>query len=198
VGVAAFSTALRWALLAAGLCFLVLLVSGVYLVWNYRPEPSPGWAVVQGGRPDSLPFTMIDVHQIAARVFVVLALVVATLSVVLAVKRRRVGAGLAGSGWLLAALAGSFTGVLLPWDQIGLWAVTVGSEIRGYSKIVSGDNVRFVMIGSSQISLDTFRRYLFAHVLVIPLVVLGLGWVLVRATRAKSAPDAREVGARAS
>ena len=40
----------------------------------------------------------------------------------------------------------SFTGYLLPWDQLALRAVTVGTDLRGYRWLV-GDEVRFVLAG---------------------------------------------------
>src|SRR5207248_5976384 len=41
-------------------------------------------------------------------------------------------------GVLLLFLTGalSFTGYLLPWDQLALWAVTVGTNIGGYSPVL--------------------------------------------------------------
>ena len=40
----------------------------------------------------------------------------------------------------------SFTGYLLPWDQLALWAVTVGTNMMGYTPVF-GDQVKFVLAG---------------------------------------------------
>ena len=40
----------------------------------------------------------------------------------------------------------SFTGYLLPWDQLALWAVTVGTNMMGYTPVF-GQEVRFVLLG---------------------------------------------------
>ncbi len=40
----------------------------------------------------------------------------------------------------------SFTGYLLPWDQLALWAVTVGTNMMGYTPVF-GNEVRFVLLG---------------------------------------------------
>ena len=47
---------------------------------------------------------------------------------------------------LLLTLLLSFTGYLLPWDQLALWAVTVGTNMMGYTPVF-GDQVRFVLLG---------------------------------------------------
>ena len=44
----------------------------------------------------------------------------------------------------------SFTGYLLPWDQLALWAVTVGTNMMGYTPVF-GSQVRFVLLGGVEI-----------------------------------------------
>jgi quinol-cytochrome oxidoreductase complex cytochrome b subunit len=126
-------------------------------------------------------------HRVAGLVFVALGLAVGVMAVVSALRRRRVGAGLVGVTFLIAGLAASFSGSLLPWDQLGLWTVTVGRDIKGYAPIVSGDEIRFVIVGTSRISTDTFTRWFFTHEIVIPVVLIGLGIVLFRATNPRQA-----------
>jgi len=48
---------------------------------------------------------------------------------------------------LLMTLLLSFTGYLLPWDQLSLWAVTVGTNMAKYAPI-AGPQTRFSMLGS--------------------------------------------------
>ena len=47
----------------------------------------------------------------------------------------------------------SFTGYLLPWDQLALWAVTVGTNMAGYTPVF-GEEVRFVLLGKGDQSGD--------------------------------------------
>ena len=47
----------------------------------------------------------------------------------------------------------SFTGYLLPWDQLALWAVTVGTNMMWYTPVF-GEQVRFVLLGG-EIGTDT-------------------------------------------
>jgi len=65
----------------------------------------------------------------------------------------------------------SFTGYLLPWDQLALWAVTVGTNMMGYTPVF-GSQVKFVLLGSSEISNDTLLRWYTLHVLLLPFVIV--------------------------
>ena len=42
----------------------------------------------------------------------------------------------------------SFTGYLLPWDQLAVWAVTVGTEMMGFTPVF-GKQVQFVLLGTA-------------------------------------------------
>ena len=72
---------------------------------------------------------------------------------------------------LLLTLLLSFTGYLLPWDQLALWAVTVGSNMAAYSPVI-GDQVTFTLIGGVQITPDTLLRWYVLHVLFLPFVIV--------------------------
>jgi quinol-cytochrome oxidoreductase complex cytochrome b subunit len=65
----------------------------------------------------------------------------------------------------------SFTGYLLPWDQLSLWAVTVGTNMIGYSPVI-GKQVNFVLLGSKTISGETLLRWYVLHVLLLPFVIV--------------------------
>ena len=66
------------------------------------------------------------------------------------------------------------TGYLLPWDQLALWAVTVGENLRGYLPLF-GDRVRFVLLGGAEVSPQTLLWWLLAHGL---LAVLSTGLII--------------------
>ncbi len=72
---------------------------------------------------------------------------------------------------LVLTLLLSFTGYLLPWDQLALWAVTVGTNMMGYTPVF-GSQVKFVLLGSSEISNDTLLRWYTLHVLLLPFVIV--------------------------
>jgi quinol-cytochrome oxidoreductase complex cytochrome b subunit len=76
---------------------------------------------------------------------------------------------------LLLTLFLSFTGYLLPWDQLAYWAVTVGTNIASSIPFV-GDPIRELMLGGRTIDQPTLIRFYVLHVLVLP-GALGLLFV---------------------
>jgi quinol-cytochrome oxidoreductase complex cytochrome b subunit len=57
------------------------------------------------------------------------------------------------------------------WDQLALWAVTVGTNMMGYTPVF-GDQVRFVLLGGAEIGTDTLLRWYVLHVLLLPFVLV--------------------------
>src|SRR5437016_3159143 len=76
-----------------------------------------------------------------------------------------------GVNLLTLTLLLSFTGYLLPWDQLSLWAVTVGTNMMGYTPVFGGQ-VKFVLLGSKEISGETLLRRYVLHVLLLPFVIV--------------------------
>jgi quinol-cytochrome oxidoreductase complex cytochrome b subunit len=70
----------------------------------------------------------------------------------------------------LLTLFGSFTGYLLPWDQLAFWAVTVGTAIAGYAPVV-GEDVRFLLLGDHVVGQEALIRFYVLHVAVLPAAI---------------------------
>ena len=71
-----------------------------------------------------------------------------------------------------ATLFLSFTGYLLPWDQLAFWAITVGSSIASYPPWI-GETIRVLMLGGHTVGQGALLRFYVLHVAVLP-TVLGL------------------------
>jgi quinol-cytochrome oxidoreductase complex cytochrome b subunit len=69
---------------------------------------------------------------------------------------------------LLFTLGASFTGYLLPWDQLSYWAITVGTNIAGYAPGL-GQAMRELLLGGSEVSQNTLIRFYTLHVALLPL-----------------------------
>ena len=67
----------------------------------------------------------------------------------------------------------SFTGYLLPWDQLAYWAITVGTNIAQAVPQV-GDQIRFFLLGGNEINQNTLIRFYVLHCMFLPLLVTGL------------------------
>ena len=91
---------------------------------------------------------------------------------------------------LVLTLLLSFTGYLLPWDQLAIWAITVGSNmarahpvlghegpgfqllnIGGYDIITKGSDARFLLLGAANVGEETLNRFYILHCVAIPVVV---------------------------
>jgi quinol-cytochrome oxidoreductase complex cytochrome b subunit len=70
---------------------------------------------------------------------------------------------------LVLTLLLSFTGYLLPWDQLALWAITVGHGIAGSTPYLGGD-VQRVLFGGVEIGQNALIRFYTLHVLALPLL----------------------------
>jgi quinol-cytochrome oxidoreductase complex cytochrome b subunit len=70
----------------------------------------------------------------------------------------------------LVTLFMSFTGYLLPWDQLAFWAITVGTSIASYAPLV-GKEVKFVLLGDSTVGQEALLRFYVLHVAVLPVVL---------------------------
>src|SRR5512139_2788205 len=72
-----------------------------------------------------------------------------------------------GVAMLLTTLFLSFTGYLLPWDQLAFWAVTVGTNIASSVPVV-GQSIRELLIGGRTIDQATLIRFYVLHVIMLP------------------------------
>jgi quinol-cytochrome oxidoreductase complex cytochrome b subunit len=70
---------------------------------------------------------------------------------------------------LFFTLALSFSGYLLPWDQIAFWAITVGTQMATYFPVVS-DETTWILLGGIQVGQNTLLRFYVAHVILFPLL----------------------------
>ncbi len=84
------------------------------------------------------------------------------------------------TGWLLLwlTLGVSFFGYLLPWDQLSLWAVTIGASMaEAVPPQVVGDAVNLIIRGAPQFGPGGMLRAYLIHVLLFPLLLVTIGGV---------------------
>jgi quinol-cytochrome oxidoreductase complex cytochrome b subunit len=71
---------------------------------------------------------------------------------------------------LLLTLGASFTGYLLPWDQLSYWAITVGTNIASYAPIV-GDPSREILLGGIEVGQNALIRFYTLHIAALPVIL---------------------------
>ncbi|NOX29680.1 MAG: cytochrome B6 [Actinobacteria bacterium] len=150
-----------------------LILSGLYLMFFYVPSPANAYADIQTIQTD-VPFGQYvrNVHRWSAHLMVLA--VAAHMGRVFfrgGYKAPRQFNWVIGVVLLILTLLLSFTGYLLPWDQLAFWAVTVGSEMAGYVPII-GDQVKEVLLGGPIVDSSTLLRFYVLHVAVLPAAIV--------------------------
>jgi quinol-cytochrome oxidoreductase complex cytochrome b subunit len=76
---------------------------------------------------------------------------------------------------LLVTLLLSYTGYLLPWDQLSFWGVSVGTNMVKAMPVL-GSPFRFLLLGGNIVSENALLRFYVLHCAFLPLVlVFGIG-----------------------
>lgn len=95
---------------------------------------------------------------------------------------------------MLVVVAASVTGYLLPWDQLALFAVTVGTNISGYTWLRDG-SVRFVLMDGTEIAPATLFKWLLLHAVILGgalAAFLVMAWRRARAGAGDAPPERDE------
>jgi len=159
----------------AAVLFGILTVTGVYLMFVYTPSPAAAYGDMQHLRT-SVGFGQLirNVHRWSAHLMVlVVALHMVRVFYAGAYKKPREFNWVIGVTLLLVTLAFSFTGYLLPWDQLSYWAVTVGTNLVHYLPVL-GSTLHDLLIGGDQIGPNTLLRFYALHVAVLPALLTVL------------------------
>ena len=153
----------------AAVLFGILTLTGVYLMFVYTPSPTAAYGDMQHLKT-SVGFGQLirNVHRWSAHLMVLtVALHMVRVFYAGAYKRPREFNWVIGVVLLLITLAFSFTGYLLPWDQLSYWAVTVGTNLVHYVPVLGGQ-LQDLLIGGDQIGPSTLLRFYAFHVAVLP------------------------------
>jgi cytochrome b-561 len=158
--------------------FIILVTTGIALMFYYRPHPPQAYQDMK-----DLQFVVFlgsflrNMHRWAAHgmvicVFLHMCRVFYTGSY----KRPRQFNWVIGVALFLLTLGLSFTGYLLPWDQLAFWAITVGTNIGSYAPLV-GPRIRELLLGGHAVGESALLRFYVLHVAVLPAVITLLTMV---------------------
>jgi quinol-cytochrome oxidoreductase complex cytochrome b subunit len=155
--------------------FLLLILSGFPLLFLYVPSVERAYATVKDIEYVITFGSWIrSVHRLSAHLMVASVFLHLVRVFLTGAYKNGTGRGqmrewnwVMGVGMLLLTLFLSFTGYLLPWDQLAYWAVTVGTNIASSIPFV-GPKIRELLIGGRTIEQPTLIRFYALHVIVLP------------------------------
>jgi len=153
--------------------FMILVVTGILLMLYYHPSVPQAYAdmkdlqfVVSAG------VFLRNLHRWSAHAMVLL--VFAHMFKVFyrgAYRKPREFNWVIGVVLLIFTLLLSYTGYLLPWDQLAYWAITVGSNIMSAVPVM-GQKVRFLMLGGNTVNANALLRFYVLHCVILPLAAI--------------------------
>lgn len=153
--------------------FFILVSTGILLMLYYHPSVPQAYAdikdlqfVVSSG------LFLRNLHRWSAHAMVFL--VFAHMFKVFyrgAYRRPREFNWVIGVMLLFSTLLLSYTGYLLPWDQLAFWAITVGSNISAVVPVV-GKKVHFLMLGGNLVNANALLRFYVLHCVILPLAAI--------------------------
>lgn len=170
-------------------CFILLVITGVLLMFYYVPDTRRAYNDIQDLQTVIFfgSFTR-NLHRWAAHAMVLLAWFHMTrVFLTGAYKPPREFNWMVGVSLLVITLILSWTGYLLPWDQLAFWAVTVGSEMAKATPFIGhtgpfgrelgmrvNNDVGFVLLGGTQVGQNALLRFYILHCIVLPLIAVVL------------------------
>ena len=167
--------------------FLILVVTGVLLMVYYKPSVDQAYQsmkdihyAVPTGR------FIRNIHRWSAHLMVVTVILhMVRVFYTASYKKPREFNWLMGMGLFILTLGLSFTGYLLPWDQLAYWAITIGSNIAGSPRELTdalgvtrffdpGGFQKELLLGATGVGPEALIRFYLLHVMVLPLAVAAL------------------------
>ncbi len=153
--------------------FILLTITGIFLMFYYAPTVDRAYLDVQALSTNITFGSLVrNMHRWGAHLMVLTVFL--HMSRVFyhgAYKPPREFNWVVGVVLLLLTLLLSFTGYLLPWDQLALWAVTVGTNMAGFVPVF-GAQVKFALLGSAEVTAGTLLRWYVLHVLFFPFIIV--------------------------
>ena len=167
------------------LLFLILTISGILLMFYYHPNTRDAFWDMKD-LEFTVPFGMFlrNIHRWSAHLMVITAMLhMFRVFMTGSYKHPRQFNWCIGVILLLLTLLLSFTGYLLPWDQLGFWAITVGTNMARATPLLGHEgpfgpelgmtaynDIRFALLGGSEVGSNALLRGYIWHCIFLPIV----------------------------
>src|SRR6185295_6921050 len=155
--------------------FMVESITGLSLMIFYIPSANEAYeSMVKIMTDVPLGNLMRNVHRLGAHLMVaVVFLHMIRTFITASYKPPRQFIWVTGVILLLLTLVLSFSGYLLPWDQLAYWAVTIGSSMADATPVL-GDAVNKLLRGSVDVGGQTLLRFYLLHIFLLPGIAIAL------------------------
>ncbi|MBI5563365.1 MAG: cytochrome bc complex cytochrome b subunit [Chloroflexi bacterium] len=160
--------------------FLIEIITGLFLMIWYTPAPGTAYEnmlrILSNVPMGQL---MRDVHRLAAEGMVVAVwLHMGRTYLTGSYKKPRQFTWATGVILLIVTIALSYTGYLLPWDQLAYWAVTIGASMADAAPPPEvGQAVGLLLRGAPDLGASGLLRFYLLHVFALPLIAILLIFV---------------------
>mgnify|MGYP001816052104 CR=1 FL=1 len=180
------------------LLFIIEAVTGAFLMFYYVPSVERAFFDMKDLRfAVYFGVLMRNMHRWAAHGMVaVVFLHMCRVFYTAAYKTPREFNWVLGVFLFVVTLAFSYTGYLLPWDQLAYWGVTVGTNIAGSVPLI-GKTIKFLLLGGNITGQNALLRFYVLHCFVLPMVVvvmMGIHFWRIRKDGGISGPQVETSG----
>ncbi len=149
-------------------------ITGIFLMIWYTPSPDAAYGnMINILSNVPLGQLMRDLHRLGAEAMVLIVVLHMLRTYFTgSYKKPRQFTWFTGVILLVATAFLSFSGYLLPWDQLALWAVTIGaSMVEAAPPEVVGSNLNLLLRGGPDIGANGLLRFYLLHVLAVPAIL---------------------------
>ncbi len=153
--------------------FLVEVITGLILMVYYAPAPGRAYGDMLNIL-SNVTFGKFfrDLHRLGAELMVIVVVLhMGRVYFTGAYKKPREFTWLTGAILLFITLFLSFSGYLLPWDQLAYWAVTIGTSMAEAAPIF-GNETNLLLRGAQDIGAGGLLRFYLLHVFFLPLLAI--------------------------
>lgn len=173
--------------LILGFLFLIMVLTGALLLMHYTPSVEHAYNsvkdivhVVPGGR------IVRNIHRLSSTMMVIVVFMhLLRVFYTASYSKGRASNWVIGVVMFVLVLLMSFSGYLLPWDQLSYWAVTIGSNIAASARELTdllgitsffdpGGFLQRLLIGDSVVGQPALTRFFMLHIIFLPVTMVIL------------------------
>jgi quinol-cytochrome oxidoreductase complex cytochrome b subunit len=173
--------------IAALASFAIALVTGILLMIYYAPSTDLAYQSIKDIHYTVPTGRFIrNLHRWSAHLMVITVILHAVrVFFTASYKKPREFNWLIGLCLLVVTLGLSFTGYLLPWDQLAYWAATIGANIAASPRELTdalgitdwfdpGGLTKELLLGADDVGQPALTRFYLLHVMVLPIALVWL------------------------